>query len=61
MTTVDIKVQFKIQSKNYGTRVVEATEAGVGLTGDEVQISASNLAYGLVEEAWGFVDDEEDS
>lgn len=28
---------------------------------DEVQISASNLAYGLVEEAWGFVDDEEDS
>jgi hypothetical protein len=60
VTTLDIKVQFKIHSKTHGTRIIEATEAGVDLTDDEVQISASSLAYGLVEEAWGFMDDEDD-
>ena len=50
MNYVDITVQFKV-----GGRKIKAKERGVRLDDDSVQISASNLAYGLVEEAWGLV------
>jgi hypothetical protein len=53
VTYVDIIVQFKVNGQK-----IKARERGVRLNDDSVQISASNLAYGLVEEAWGLVDDE---
>lgn len=35
-------------------------EDGVDLNDDEIQLSASSLAYGLVEDAWGLVSDWEE-
>ena len=39
---------------------VKATDKHVTLTEDDVQISASGLAYGLVEAAYGLIPDEAD-
>ncbi len=55
MTDVKVKVTL-----TYKGQKVSASEKGVRLTNDEVQISASNLAYGLVEDAWGLVTEDED-
>lgn len=60
MTTVDVEVIFSVRNDTgelLGT--IRDTEFEVRLTDDSVQIAASNLAYGLVEEAWGLVDDDD--
>lgn len=43
---------------HYENQVFHAHEDGVSLTEDSVQIAASGLAYGLVEDVWGAVVDE---
>lgn len=57
MTDVTVKVSFI-----YGDSYLSASEEGVRLNDDAVQISAPNLAYGLVEDMWGVVsrEDEDD-
>lgn len=55
MTNVTVKVTL-----SYKGQKVHAREKNVYLTEDEVQISASGLAYGLVEDMWGFVMEDED-
>lgn len=46
-------------SLEVGVTTFTASETGVNLTDDAVQVSAAGLAYGLVESAWGaLVDDE---
>lgn len=43
---------------HYENRVFYAHEDGVRLNEDSVQVSAAGLAYGLVEDVWGVVDDD---
>ena len=51
-------VRVTLTHENSGLSVFDM-ETGVDLTDDEIQLSAQNLAYGLVEDAWGLVQDDE--
>lgn len=57
MTKVTVKVAFI-----YGDSYLSSSEDNVTLTDDDVQIAASTLAYGLIEDMWDVVgrEDEED-
>ena len=55
-TTVKVTVTLELNGQK-----VKASEKGVRLNDDTVQISAAGLAYGLVEEAWGLIVDEEEN
>ena len=51
------EVEVVVTLKYRGERVVLSdSEWGVRLNDDAIQASAANLAYGLVEEMWGRVD-----
>ncbi len=51
-------VRVTLTHENSGLSVFDM-ETGVDLTDDEIQLSAQNLAYGLVEDAWGLIADDE--
>ncbi len=55
MTDVTVKVTLEYKGRKF-----KDSESGVRLNDDDVQIAASNLAYGLVESVWGAVVEEED-
>lgn len=56
---VNIEVKFTVYGED-GSELglVSDSKWGVRMTQDEVQVAAAGLAYGLVEDAWGLVDDE---
>ena len=54
-TTVKVTVTLEVNGQK-----LKASEKGVRLNDDSVQISAAGLAYGLVEDAWGLIVDEEE-
>jgi len=54
--TVKVTVTLELNGQK-----VKASEKGVRLNEDAAQISAAGLAYGLVEDAWGLIPDEEES
>lgn len=56
MTNVNVKVILEYKGQKFS-----AKERFVRLGDDEVQVSAAGLAYGLVEDVWGAVVDEEDA
>lgn len=47
-----------IYDRATGGTLVSDSEALNRLTDDDVQITASNLAYGMIETVWGLVDEE---
>lgn len=55
MTNVTVEVII-----HYNNRKFSNSEPGVRLNDDDVQISASGLAYGLIEDVWGAVVEDED-
>ena len=55
MTEVTVKVALI-----YGESYLSDSEDQVRLTDDDIQIAASNLAYGLIEDMWGVVSKEEE-
>lgn len=55
MTNVTVEVII-----HYNSRKFSDSESDVSLNDDDVQISASGLAYGLIEDVWGAVTEEEE-
>lgn len=58
MTRVTVYVRLTYVDDSGKAHDFSAAEEGVRLSDDPVQISASNLAYGLIEETWGAVVDD---
>ena len=53
----DISIRVEFYDRESGETLAQDSDWIGNLNDDDVTITASNLAYGLIEEMWGLIDD----